>query len=226
MSTIRELVTEAFRENNLIQVGDTPAGAEYTEAEKRLLRIISMLFGAGFGESLVSDVVDYSTKDEGLGANTRVLVTDKTQSTIYLPETPNDGERFSVVDPSGLLSASNLTITPLAGTIEGVDSLTLNTDNIIREWFYRADTGNWVRVTELIDSSQSPFPPEFDDLLIEYLAMRISPRYGTQTAPESAEVYRSMLKMFKARYRQKRETKPEAALSTMDQRSYLYWDRV
>jgi len=225
MTTIRTLVTEAFRENNLIQVGDTPTGAEYSEAEKRLLRIISTLFGAGFGEPLTTDVLDYNTSDYGVEPNTRVLVTDETEATIYLRKIPNDGERFSVVDPSALLGASNIVISPLSGTIEGAATLTLSTNNLLREWFYRADTGNWVRVTDLTDASESPFPVEFDDLLIEMLAMRISPRYGTTTAAESAEVFRTMLKMFKARYRQTKEVRSELGLTYPREQPYIYWDR-
>lgn len=225
MSTIRELVTEAFRENNLIQVGDTPDGAEYTEAEKRLLRIISALFGAGFGEPLVSSVVDYTTDTYGLTPNTRILVTDDTQSTIYLPKLPSDGERAAIADPSGLLSSNNIILTPLSGTIEGAASVTLSTANLIREWFYRADTGNWVRVTDLADSASSPFPVEFDDLLIQSLSMRIAPRYGTATAAESARVFSEMTKMFKARYRQRREIEVEQGLRDRDENYTFNFDR-
>jgi len=211
VTTIRELVSEAFRENNLTLVGDVPDGAEYNEAEKRLLRIISSTFGIAFGEPLET-VIHNRDEQEPLLPNVRLLVTSDTFNTVTLAKTPYDGQRFAVVDPEGLLAASPLVVTTEAGTVEGVTSITLDTAGLIREWFYRADTGNWVRVTGLTAESESPFPPEFDDLLTQWLAIRIATRYGVQTSAESSQVYRDILKMFKARYRQNRPIRAEYGL--------------
>ena len=69
-------------------------------------------------------------------------------------------------------------------------------------WLYRADTANWVPLTTLVASDQSPLPQEFDDLLVIGTNIRLCPRHGTQPSAASVQYYNTLLGKLKARYRQ------------------------
>jgi hypothetical protein len=209
MTTIRELVTQAFRENNLIQVGDVPDGAEYAEAELRLVRFIRSLFGYEFGDTLEN--ISVTSSSESLNPNSRIILGATSPVSVTLSDHPNDGERFGVLDPKGLLTS--FAVIAGAGTIEEEDEVELTTANVNAEWFYRADVGNWYRVTDLTADDESPFPVEFDDLLVTWLAMRIAPQTGAQTKPEGVQVYNRIKKMFNSRFKQTYTVFPDDALT-------------
>lgn len=217
MTTIQELVTEAFRENNLVQVGDTPEGAEYLEAESLLLRYITSLFGTELGEPLTNVVLDASS--DSITSNSRVVVGDSLPASITLSSNPADGEQFAVVDPRGLLAG--LVVEAGEGTIEGAESVTLDTSASEYSWFYRADKADWSLVSPLSSESESPLPEEFDELLTLWLAIKIAPRTGAQTKPESIQAYQRVLKKFKARYKQGREASVESGLLNIPSSRYF-----
>lgn len=211
MTTISEIVTEAFRENNLIQVGDVPDGAEYLEAERLLTRFIKSIFGSEFGESLKT--ISVSSSQDTLPINSRVLIDEDSPDVITLSELPQDGEQFAVLDPRGLLTS--MTIEAGGGTIENATSVTLDSTSPSYQWFYRGDKGNWYKVTDLTSEDDSPLPEEFDDLLSIWLSIRISPRMGAQTTQESATVYDAIKKKFTSRYKQSQEIQVEPGLLFM-----------
>jgi hypothetical protein len=47
-----------------------------------------------------------------------------------------------------------------------------------------------------------PWPPEFDDLFIIKLALRLNPRYGQIMHPGSVQVLKELMTKFSARYSQ------------------------
>ena len=211
MTTIRQIVTEAFRESNLIQVGDAPDGAEYQEAEAKLLSFIRSVFGAEFGENLSS--VRIEDTDVWFTPNTRVLVDEKTVPEIILPDRPMDGERFAAIDVRNVLSPTKtLTVKTRTGLINGTTQVVLNSPGEDVEWFYRADLNQWLPVTPLTSDSQLPFPSEFDDFFILWLAFRLNPRFGVETRPESVQAYQRIRKLFMARYKQKTAQPSELGL--------------
>lgn len=211
MTTIKEIVTEAFRENNLIQVGDVPDGLEYLEAEKLLTRFIKSIFGSEFGESLKT--VSVSSSQETLPINSRILINEDSPVAITLSELPQDGEQFAVIDPRGLISS--MVIEAGGGTIEDSTSVTLDDTSSSYQWFFRGDRGNWYKVTDLASDDDSPLPEEFDDLLSLWLSIRISPRMGAQTTQESANIYDMIKKKFTSRYKQSEEIGVESGLLFM-----------
>jgi hypothetical protein len=129
-----------------------------------------------------------------------------------LTPSPEDGCRFAVIDRAGNFETYPITIHGNGRNIEEASSVSLATNNLTREWFYRADLGNWVRVTDLTVNDESPFPEEFDDLLVIMLAFRLNPRYGAETRGETAEALNRARRQFRARYRQKTEVDVEDAL--------------
>lgn len=227
MATLRSIVHDALRENGLVQVGTVADSAEYQEALRKLKTIINGFYGSKAGIDLVP--ISYGTNGVTnsygktidkkpyvdsvfIPLNVKVMSNLSASQTLYLHPNPRDGARFSVKDLSGNFSTNTMTVNGNGRLIENGSSVTLNEDGTNKYWFYRADLGDWVLVNELTENDESPFPAEFDELLITSLSMRLNPRYLSQTAAETAKAYRDDLKRFTARYRQPTEQGSELAL--------------
>jgi hypothetical protein len=227
MTTLRTLVSDALRESGLIQLGTDPEAAEHEEGLRRLQVIIRSLIGHELGENL-EDVTfgrngltsshtyeDWTDilKTNYVPANVRLILNLEEAETIYLHPSPRDGARLGVVDNLGNLATYNLTVNANGRQIEDAGTATLATDSLIREWFYRADLGDWTRITDLTADDESPFPFEFDDLLITMLAMRLNPRYGEAITQETVAAMNRSKSQFRSRYRQNMEMNSELALT-------------
>lgn len=212
MTTLRQIIIDSLRESGVVAVGDTPDGDVHTEALSRLQKLIKSLYGNELGEPLASldyeDILDYEAAPE----NSRIIFDLDSAVTVDLPENPRDGARFGVIDVGGTFATYNLTLDGNGRHIESAATQVLNTNSLNRAWLYRADLGNWARVTDLTASDESPFPEEFDDYLVLLLAMRLNPRYGAETKGETIEAFNRARRQFRARYRQNSEQNSEEAL--------------
>jgi hypothetical protein len=132
--------------------------------------------------------------------------------TIHLHPNPQDGARFALNDVAGNLSTYNVTLDGNGQRIESAVTLTLSTDNTNSEWFYRADTGNWVLFSPLILTDTFPYPEEFDDFFIIMLAMRLNPAYGTTIDGQIQSMLSRATRQMKARYSNKKRIAAETAL--------------
>ena len=93
--------------------------------------------------------------------------------------------------------------------IETAATATLNTNGLVREWFYRADLGNWVRIATLVEADDVPFPVEFDPYFEIMLAMRLNPHYGQSLSPEQVRTLVRAKSRLNARYSQTTEVLPD-----------------
>lgn len=127
-------------------------------------------------------------------------------TTVYFPEAPDDGSRMSVVQGSGAGDSGApgqvLTLDGNGRTIQTAKTQVLTDPVSPAEWLYRADIGDWVLIATLALTDTPPFPSSFDDLWVSFLAIRLAPRYGKTTSPETAATYKRMLGKLKSRYRQ------------------------
>lgn len=223
MSTASEIITQAYRESNLIAISKSPKEAEQTEALARLNVLISGVLGQGVGENLADWHVGTENIEGGLpgwGAyewsrprqNVRLLVSSSEAQTIYLPPAPDNGARIAVIDVLGNFATRNFTILGNGRLIEGAQSVTLNTDGITRSWLYQADVAQWMRVESLELESEMPFPSEFDDIFITKLAMRLNPRYGRKVDQQTVQAMNDGLTSLQARYRQRRNVSVSKAV--------------
>jgi len=218
MTTVTSIIADALRESNIIPIGESPEADTQLEALRHLNSVIYSLFGFEIGEGLTP--INYGgnglTNEYGIAlddsalidgsfvpSNTSLVLNLEAAKTVYLPPRPYAGARVGIVDASSNLNTYNLTINGNGRKIESATSVTLTTSGLTREWFYRDDLAAWVRLTDLDNNADSPFPREFDDLLITMLAMRLNPRYGVETLPETVERMRYTRKRFSARYKQK-----------------------
>lgn len=229
MTTIRQIVTDAFREANIVGTGETPEADEFDEAVRRLQNLYKSLFGYELGEPLLnigyglegvdtpSYADEYSSEIDSLyiPINVRLVFNIDAAASLKLHPNPRDGARLGIIDNQGNFATNNVTLDGNGRQIELASTVTLNTDSLNREWFYRADLGNWARVTDLDADAESPLPSEFDDFLITLLAFRINPRYAAGTSPEMTEVLKRARSQFRARYRQRMEMESELGLTKL-----------
>jgi hypothetical protein len=220
MTQISQIITDAYRDNNLIPVTQSPTAAEQTEGLSRLNAFYSSIFGVELGiemcdwptpPSRTSPVAArYSRlpQNDDLPdnvwpyppSNVRLLTKITQDTTVYLESTPSDGARMALAD---IGSTGNLTLDANGRKIEG--ALTLTIDPAATgplEWFYRTDKGEWVRIISFALTDESPLPKEFDDFLILALSIRLAARVGKQAGLARNDI-RRMVKKVKTRYRQK-----------------------
>lgn len=237
MTIVRQIVTDAYREPGIIGVEESPSAEQLTEGLRRLNALYRSLFGNELGDPLKS--VNYGSqglsntyaKDEDVSSdidsiyvpvNHRLILNIGAATTLYLNPNPQDGARVAVVDNGGNVSTYNVTVNGNGRHIEDTSTVVLNTNSVNREWFYRADTGNWVKVTDLTADDVSPLPEDFDDLLVTLLAFRLNPRYGAQSSDEMIQTLKRIKKLFSARYKQITEELSEIGLYRIPSTRH-YW---
>jgi len=215
VTLVSSIINDAFREGNILPLGRAPNAGQSTEALRLLNAIFSTIYGDEAGEALQdwplgnfgreSPAYDLAYTDERLEhptINRRLIAVNEEAKTVYLTLRPQDGARMGIADPFGRLSSVPVTLDANGRTIQGASTLLLNTDGLYREWFYRADLGDWVQLTSLAETDEMPFPADFDNFFVILLAMRLNPRYGRQMDPQSAEILRGERRKFVSRYLQ------------------------
>jgi hypothetical protein len=227
MTLVSEIITDAFRQSNLLAIGSSPTTNQQTEALRYVNRIVMSVLGNEAGENLEAFALGgnnieapsgypwYGEQPFGdwyLPMNKRVMLNLTQVATIPLHPMPSDGARFGIVDTSNNLAVNNLTIQGNGRTIEGLTSLVLNIDGLNQQWFYRQDLGNWMRITNLILTDEFPFPIEFDQMFITLLAMSINPAYGASIDDQTNMLYMRARSQFRARYHNAIQTNSEQGL--------------
>lgn len=216
MTLISSLITDAFREGNIIPLGRAPSNNQVTEALRLYNQNIRTIYRDDAGENLTDwplgmfgvddpQIVDprdpYSIVRPPI--NQRLLATNLAAlNPVYLTPYPQDGARMAIADPFGRLAAFPVTLDANGRLIEGNPTKVLNVNGTFQEWFYRADKGDWVKITSLLATDENPFPEDFDIFFIIGLALRLNPRFGREMDPQTATVFKSARSQFVARYLQ------------------------
>lgn len=225
MALVSQIITDAYQYNNIVALSAIPNAEEQAKALRYLNRIFKSIFGNEVGEPLQvqtlgalptvqeCDVYSDALKAPYILAHNPLLVCRLTgPQTVYLPSQPSDGERLQVQDITGVFGVSSLTVNGNGRTIEGALSLVLNTPNLRREWFFRADLGDWVRVSGLLLTDVFPLPEEFEEYFITMLALRLGASEDIDLNSQLQFVLKDVLKKFRARYKQKHSINSEAGL--------------
>lgn len=237
MTSIRQLITDGLREAGIVEIGTSPSAEEHEEGLRQIRRLLKSLFGNELGDKLQnigygsSNLVNSFALAEDLSAdiesayvpaNCRLIFNNDRAATLYLHPNPQDGARLGVVDSRGNLATYNIVLNGNGRKIEDGSSVILSTNDLNREWFFRADLGEWVRITDPEAEDESPLPSEFDDLLTTLLAFRLNPRYGAETSANLVETLRNIKSKFRSRYRQTTEEMVDLALIYLpSSRNYL-----
>lgn len=238
MTTVASIIKNALRETNLIPLGVAPTQPQIDEAFGRLTTLVESMLGNEAGENLNP----FPLGQEGINSpkgypwwannlpgnvfmpfNVRVMCNLTAAGQFNLHPRPHDGARMGIVDVSQNFDIFPLTINGNGRSIEGEESMVYNTAGEIRQWIYREDLGNWVTVIPLDPDGDMPWPPEFDDMFIIMLAMRLNPRYGQIMHPASVEVLKSSQTKFSARYSQSTSQQPSENGLTYLTHYNRYW---
>jgi hypothetical protein len=200
MTLVSDIITDAYRESNLIALNTSPTAPQSAEALTRLQAIIQAALGADAGYILEDWNVTSGTgitNPAGVALTNaqatawrakpqaRLLCALTAATTIYSDPQPQDGQRLAVVDAKLNFGTYNLTLNGNGRTVEGATTKVFSANGAAEQYIYRADTGNWAPVLSLATNEQMPFPEDFDDYFIIKLAMRINPRYGRPLPAES-----------------------------------------
>lgn len=209
MTLASDIITRAFRETNLLPLTGTVTSAQQTEALPLLNGQLLQAVGFEAGEDL-ADLNIGGTYDQSaycstwIPANVRLILNLGGAATYKLHPLPYEGQRLAIADAAGNLGTYNLTLTGNGRKIEGAASLVLSTNGDARQWLYRADTANWVKITELVASDTMPFPVEFDSFFVTRLALRLNPRYYQSLTKETAAELERIERKLRTRYRKPR----------------------
>jgi len=231
MTTTYQIIVDAYRQSNLIAIGVEPTLIQETEALRYLNRIVKSVFGNEVGEQLQgfpvgrkniqrpSGYPPYGTTpsyDWFVPKNTRVnLNLEETGVNLYLHPAPDDGSRFAISDSSRNLSDFPVVVHGNGFFIEGAESLTLDTDGLEREWFFRADLAQWAKYSPLENFDTFPFPEEFDDYFILMLAFRLNPSYERVLDQQSSVILSRSKTQLSARYSQNIQSMSELGLTRL-----------
>lgn len=228
MTTVTELITDAYRQGNLIALGATPSDAQLNEGLRWLNRLVKSVFGNEAGENLTPFALGRENINRPAGFpwygdappaewfvphNTQLLCNLENATEISLHPQPVDGSRVAVNDLALNFSTNSLTLDGNGRRIDGGTSVLLNVDGTDQVWFYRDDRGEWLTVTPLDDlEAIFPFPEEFDMFFVGNLAMLLNPAYGATMDQQTAQMFARAKSQFQARYHGPIETPSELAL--------------
>lgn len=222
MTTTSKIIKSAYRESNLIPIGQSPTDDEQTEGLDRLNSLLDSVMGNEAGEALMDwpvqggptdGVTEFWTSVEWtkLKDSPRVQAKLTSAETLFLPPEPSNGARMRVIDLSSNFNTFNLTLDPNGKKIEGTTTnLILGTDGTNTVWVYRADLGDWIKITDLtvdltatpVVDTDFPFPRKFDDFFITMLAIRLNPRFGQGMSELTVATFERNKEQFKAEYEQ------------------------
>lgn len=213
MTLVSTIIKDAYRESNLIAIASNPNSNQLEEALRLLNRMISSVYGNEAGDQLnplpignnnVSRPSGYNATglSDFVPVNSQLVMNVTNPMAVWLHPRPADGARFGILDKSSNLATYPLTVYGNGRTIESSSSKVYNTNTLAVEFMYRADTGNWYKVSDLTSTDEMPFPDDFDDVFTIGLAIRLNPRYQQSIDEQSVATYRRALTQFKARYRQ------------------------
>lgn len=231
MTSTLDIITDAYRESNIIGLGIVPTAPQQGEALRLLNNVVSSVYGFEVGEALHDwpvgtvgmDIVgiDWSptiwTKPR---ANVRLLWASETAQTVYLPDTPSDGARVAVVPVVPNLDTFALTLDANGRKVLGAPTYVVDVNEQLM-LMYRADLADWVRLDPIADvDADFVFPSEFDSAFITLLAMRLNPRYGRSLTQESASWLDRSLRQLRARYRQRVVVAADIGVLTQTPKGY------
>lgn len=225
MTLVSTIITSAYRETNLVPLVGTPTALEAAEGLARLNSIIRSVIGNEAGNDLRDlhidgDFSQVSQCSSSIPDDVRLILNLESTRTLQADPTPVDGQRLAVIDVLGNLATYPLTIDGNGRLIEGAATVTLNTNSEARQWMYRADIGNWVKITTLVESDSLPFPEDFDDYFITALALRLAPRHSTKLGDESLAAHKRSRGQLRARYNKPRTIRSDLTPRTSNPNTY------
>ena len=210
MTLVSAIISRARRVNNSVVVGASLTANEEAEGLGLLNSFMLSALGNEAGVELhdinIGGAYDQSQFiSSWVPENARLVLNLSAARTAYLDPNPYDGQRVAIADAGANLATRNLTLNGNGRRIETAATVVLSTSSLSRQWMYRADTGNWVRLGEMAASDTLPFPVEFDTYFALELALLLAPQNSESLSKESQAALADGRRKFRARYRRPRQ---------------------
>jgi len=212
MATLRATITLALRRLGVLGPGQRPDAQQEEDAVAAANRLLRGLVGLGVSHPVRHVETDQSLQLSPDWPATRILCTVG-GLTIALPPRAADGARIIILDVSGAAAASPITVTSDGVKIEGAASpLSLNTAGVDRALMFRADLGDWRRISDLTIDDVLPFPDDLEDAWTLILMNACESVFDAEMRPNDARLITPAMKRFRARYMAPMPMRPDSAL--------------
>ncbi|MGI8839954.1 MAG: hypothetical protein ACR2F8_04085 [Caulobacteraceae bacterium] len=181
--TVRDIIKRAGRLNGALATGDDPTSDEMNDAILALNTMKRALFGTVIGVRLSPQDATGSSAQAENGGEYQIPAA---VFTLTAPANPRSGARFGAVDANLAFAADNCTVARNGRLLEGTAAnlvLTANGDN--RRWWFRGDTGNWIREADYVSPDDAiEFPEALAAYLPNMLAVAVAAEYGVDLRPD------------------------------------------
>jgi hypothetical protein len=226
MTQALAIIKQALRESNLIALTADPTTDQISEGQVKLNQLIASIFGFEVGIQIKdwpvgtnAGVAEYAVNwNRGAWStppqNVRLVNVSLEAEAISLPPFPDNGARIDLVDLTGTLATHPITLDGNGKLIEGAGAVVVALNGANIQWMYRADLGEWVRISIInLDTDELPFPIQFDAFFETRLAMRLNPRYGRSADPQTMDTLNRAESKLRAAYRQTRAVRLDPAVT-------------
>lgn len=244
MATARDIISLAFREANYSATSTVLTNEEQTEGLALLQGIVSTFSGAVTNIRLAPWFIPSVQKSSTVAANypalsgerepqninnppacARLVMRNTDDVRVYLQYQPQPGAVMEYVDAghAGTVTLDgNGSFFGLSGsnTEEVIDAVDSGGRNPPRRWHYRPDYAAWQELTPLGLASDMPYPLGFDDYFVTALAMRLSPRFGSEPRQVTVLRYQQMVSHISNQWGQSKEV----LAGELPARSLTSWD--
>jgi hypothetical protein len=205
MATALEIITNGYREANFKSTTGVLTAEEQTEGLALLQSIVDAVAGMIVGirrtpwyvptpQRTASIAANYPAMAGDVGrplnnlyppSNVRLFMRNPDNVVVNLQYQPEDGAVVEYVDVGheGIVTLdANGALFGLTGSEDTVEIAPLFPAgrNTPRRWLFRGDYGSWLEITTLTLTSEMPFPRQFDDYFSTTMAIRLSPRFGSE----------------------------------------------
>lgn len=180
--TVSDVINRGLRLIGGLATGDDPTGEESNDALRCYNNLFRGLFGTIIGPRLAPAVTAVSLT----GQTGFIYAVGAAAVTITLPANPRAGARVGVSDANLALATFNATIARNGHLLEGAAAnLTLNTNGTNRIWWFRPDTGNWVREADQALTDSPPFSDDLIGYLPAMFAVNMVAEYGGEVRQDT-----------------------------------------
>jgi hypothetical protein len=178
-TTLRDAIERAMRLNGSLAAGEHPNAEDMADAVTAANTMKAAWMGTIVGGRLTQQGVAGAQAQAENGGE--YVIPPGAAFQLTAPADPRSGARFAAVDAGADFATWNLTVVPNRRLIEGgTGDLVISTDGDNRAWWYRGDTGGWVREAPWADENATL---EFPDALTAYfpylLAVVIAAEFGS-----------------------------------------------
>lgn len=195
MQTLHDVAIRALRMLRVLEGDEVSDASDYAVARDVTLDVVARLPAYGAGRVLV----DYETEVSLSVLDDTRLFVSVSGLTISLERAPKDGARFGLFLGAGQTAK----IDPGLRLFEGAPGIA--DVSASATWFYDAETGNWSKVTDLLDTSNIPYPKSLHLSLAAVVAMELAAEMQASITPELGVQITKAERQLSARFARPRE---------------------